>query len=127
MTFRNDMANPVVIRSYTGNGLVRFDIWGVGDGRTALAVSADHQQPWDGHRDDGGQPQPGTRHGHKRDTCTTASTQWYPTGGDASGNLPTRTRGTATTGRSTASPKSAPLDNPLGLSEGQAARPQLAR
>ncbi|HEX2194151.1 MAG TPA: VanW family protein [Candidatus Limnocylindria bacterium] len=34
MTFRNDTANPVVIRSYTGNGWVRFDIWGVPDGRT---------------------------------------------------------------------------------------------
>jgi vancomycin resistance protein YoaR len=34
MTFRNDTAAPVVIRSYTGNGWVRFDIWGVPDGRT---------------------------------------------------------------------------------------------
>jgi vancomycin resistance protein YoaR len=34
MTFRNDTANPVVIRSYTGNGWIRFDIWGVSDGRT---------------------------------------------------------------------------------------------
>ena len=34
MTFRNDTANPVVIRSYTGNGWVRFDIWGVPDGRS---------------------------------------------------------------------------------------------
>ena len=34
MTFRNDTANPLVIRSYTGNGWVRFDIWGVPDGRT---------------------------------------------------------------------------------------------
>ena len=34
MTFRNDMSTPVVIRSYTGNGFVRFDIWGVSDGRT---------------------------------------------------------------------------------------------
>lgn len=34
MTFRNDTANPIVIRSYTGNGWVRFDIWGVPDGRT---------------------------------------------------------------------------------------------
>lgn len=33
MTFRNDTANPIVIRSYTGNGWVRFDIWGVPDGR----------------------------------------------------------------------------------------------
>lgn len=39
MTFRNDMANPVVIRSYTGNGFVRFDIWGVPDGRT-VSLSA---------------------------------------------------------------------------------------
>jgi vancomycin resistance protein YoaR len=34
MTFRNDTANPIVIRSYTGNGWVRFDLWGVSDGRT---------------------------------------------------------------------------------------------
>jgi vancomycin resistance protein YoaR len=34
MTFRNDTDNPIVIRSYTGNGWVRFDIWGVPDGRT---------------------------------------------------------------------------------------------
>lgn len=34
MTFRNDTANPIVIRSYTGNGWVRFDLWGVPDGRT---------------------------------------------------------------------------------------------
>ena len=27
MTFRNDTENPIVIRSYTGNGWVRFDIW----------------------------------------------------------------------------------------------------
>lgn len=39
MTFRNDMANPIVIRSYTGNGFVRFDIWGVPDGRT-VSLSA---------------------------------------------------------------------------------------
>jgi vancomycin resistance protein YoaR len=39
MTFRNDTANPVVIRSYTGNGWVRFDIWGVPDGRT-VSLSA---------------------------------------------------------------------------------------
>jgi vancomycin resistance protein YoaR len=34
MTFRNDTASPVVIRSYTGDGWVRFDIWGVPDGRS---------------------------------------------------------------------------------------------
>jgi vancomycin resistance protein YoaR len=39
MTFRNDTANPIVIRSYTGYGFVRFDIWGVSDGRT-VALSA---------------------------------------------------------------------------------------
>lgn len=39
MTFRNDTVNPVVIRSYTGNGWVRFDIWGVSDGRT-VSLSA---------------------------------------------------------------------------------------
>jgi vancomycin resistance protein YoaR len=39
MTFRNDTANPIVIRSYTGSGFVRFDIWGVSDGRT-VALSA---------------------------------------------------------------------------------------
>jgi vancomycin resistance protein YoaR len=39
MTFRNDTVNPVVIRSYTGNGWVRFDVWGVSDGRT-VSLSA---------------------------------------------------------------------------------------
>ncbi|HET6745714.1 MAG TPA: VanW family protein, partial [Candidatus Limnocylindria bacterium] len=39
MTFRNDMEHPIVIRSYTGNGWVRFDIWGVPDGRT-VSLSA---------------------------------------------------------------------------------------
>lgn len=39
MQFRNDTANPVVIRSYTGAGFVRFDIWGVPDGRT-VSLSA---------------------------------------------------------------------------------------
>jgi vancomycin resistance protein YoaR len=39
MTFRNDMANPVVIRGYGGNGFVRFDIWGISDGRT-VSLSA---------------------------------------------------------------------------------------
>jgi vancomycin resistance protein YoaR len=39
MTFRNDTANPIAIRSYTGNGWVRFDIWGVADGRT-VSLSA---------------------------------------------------------------------------------------
>jgi vancomycin resistance protein YoaR len=39
MTFRNDMSTPVVIRSYTGSGFVRFDIWGVPDGRT-VSLSA---------------------------------------------------------------------------------------
>ena len=34
MTFRNDTEHPIVIRSYTGNGYVRFDIWGVPTGRT---------------------------------------------------------------------------------------------
>jgi vancomycin resistance protein YoaR len=39
MTFRNDTAGPVVIRSYTGYGFVRFDVWGVPDGRT-VSLSA---------------------------------------------------------------------------------------
>ena len=39
MTFRNDMATPVVIRAYTGSGFVRFDIWGIPDGRT-VSLSA---------------------------------------------------------------------------------------
>jgi vancomycin resistance protein YoaR len=39
MTFRNDTANPIVIRSYTGSGWVRFDVWGVPDGRT-VSLSA---------------------------------------------------------------------------------------
>ena len=39
MTFRNDTADPIVIRSYTGTGFVRFDIWGVPTGRT-VSLSA---------------------------------------------------------------------------------------
>ena len=34
MTFRNDTDSPILIRSYTGSGFVRFDIWGVPNGRT---------------------------------------------------------------------------------------------
>jgi vancomycin resistance protein YoaR len=34
MQFRNDTDDPIVIRSYTGTGFVRFDIWGVPNGRT---------------------------------------------------------------------------------------------
>jgi vancomycin resistance protein YoaR len=39
MTFRNDTDSPIVIRAYTGNGFVRFDIWGVPDGRTVSLSS----------------------------------------------------------------------------------------
>ena len=45
MTFRNDTENPIVIRSYTGSGFVRFDVWGVPDGRTvslSKAVTSNH-------------------------------------------------------------------------------------
>jgi vancomycin resistance protein YoaR len=34
MTFRNDTPNPIVIRSYTGIGVVRFDLWSLPTGRT---------------------------------------------------------------------------------------------
>lgn len=34
MSFRNDTSSPIIIRSYTGAGFVRFDLWGVPDGRT---------------------------------------------------------------------------------------------
>jgi vancomycin resistance protein YoaR len=34
MTFRNDTPNPIVIRSYTGTGVVRFDLWSLPTGRT---------------------------------------------------------------------------------------------
>lgn len=34
MTFQNDTPDPIVIRSYTGSGWVRFDLWGVPTGRT---------------------------------------------------------------------------------------------
>jgi vancomycin resistance protein YoaR len=34
MQFRNDTDNPIMIRSYTGSGFVRFDIWGIPNGRT---------------------------------------------------------------------------------------------
>lgn len=40
MTFRNDTENPIVIRSYTGSGFVRFDLWGVPDGRTVSLSKA---------------------------------------------------------------------------------------
>jgi vancomycin resistance protein YoaR len=46
MTFRNDTENPIVIRSYTGNGWVRFDVWGVPDGRTvslSAPVTSNHR------------------------------------------------------------------------------------
>lgn len=39
MTFRNDTQHPIVIRSYWSSGFVRFDIWGVPDGRT-VSLSA---------------------------------------------------------------------------------------
>ena len=45
MTFRNDMATPVVIRSYTGNGFVRFDIWGIPDGRTVTLSAPSTSNP----------------------------------------------------------------------------------
>jgi vancomycin resistance protein YoaR len=50
MTFRNDMENPIVIRSYTGSGFVRFDIWGVSDGRTvglSAPVTSNHRSARD--------------------------------------------------------------------------------
>lgn len=34
MTFQNDTPDPIVIRSYTGSGFVRFDLWGVPTGRS---------------------------------------------------------------------------------------------
>src|SRR5688572_32669260 len=34
MTFRNDTDSPIVIRSFTGNGWVRFEVWGEPNGRT---------------------------------------------------------------------------------------------
>jgi vancomycin resistance protein YoaR len=40
MTFRNDTENPIVIRSYTAAGMVRFDVWGVADGRTVTLSDA---------------------------------------------------------------------------------------
>jgi vancomycin resistance protein YoaR len=46
MTFRNDTTNPIVIRSYTGNGWVRFDVWGVPDGRSvslSTPVTSNHR------------------------------------------------------------------------------------
>jgi vancomycin resistance protein YoaR len=46
MTFRNDTTNPIIIRSYTGNGWVRFDVWGVPDGRTvtlSAPVTSNHR------------------------------------------------------------------------------------
>ncbi len=46
MTFRNDTNHPIVIRSYTASGSVRFDVWGVADGRT---VRLSDPTTW-GHR-----------------------------------------------------------------------------
>ncbi len=46
MTFRNDMSSPIVIRAFTGSGFVRFDIWGVSDGRSVSltpAVTSNHR------------------------------------------------------------------------------------
>jgi vancomycin resistance protein YoaR len=46
MTFRNDMSTPVVIRSYYGTGFLRFEIWGVPDGRTvslSAPVTSNHR------------------------------------------------------------------------------------
>ena len=40
MTFRNDTRNPIVIRSYTAAGMVRFDLWGISDGRTVTLSDA---------------------------------------------------------------------------------------
>lgn len=40
MTFRNDTADPIMIRAFTGSGFVRFDIWGVPDGRTVTLSKA---------------------------------------------------------------------------------------
>jgi vancomycin resistance protein YoaR len=34
MTFQNDTPDPLLIRSYTGYGFVRFDVWGTPTGRT---------------------------------------------------------------------------------------------
>ena len=34
MTFQNDTPDPLVIRSYTGSGFVRFDVWGTATDRT---------------------------------------------------------------------------------------------
>ncbi len=47
MTFRNDTASPIVIRSSYGSGFVRFDVWGVPDGRTVSLtkpVTSNHKQ-----------------------------------------------------------------------------------
>jgi vancomycin resistance protein YoaR len=47
MTFRNDTEFPIVIRSSYGSGFVRFDIWGVPDGRTVSLtkpVTSNHRQ-----------------------------------------------------------------------------------
>jgi vancomycin resistance protein YoaR len=40
MQFRNDTDDPIVIRSYTGTGFVRFDIWGVPNGRKVTLSTA---------------------------------------------------------------------------------------
>lgn len=45
ITFRNDTANPIVIRSYTGYGWVRFDIWGIPDGRTVTLSAPSTSNP----------------------------------------------------------------------------------
>ena len=64
MTFRNDTADPVVIRSFTGTGWLRFEIWGVPTGRTVTPVGADHHEPAHRARDD--RPQSQSEAGHQR-------------------------------------------------------------
>jgi vancomycin resistance protein YoaR len=46
MTFRNDTANPIVIRGFGGNGFVTFQLWSIPTGRTVVitdAVTSNHQ------------------------------------------------------------------------------------
>jgi vancomycin resistance protein YoaR len=87
-TFRNDTAAPVVIRSYTGNGWVRFDVWGVPDGRTVTLSAPTVSNPRAAHETTvvNTSLAPGTskRVEYPHDGFDSVVTRWVR---DASGNL----------------------------------------
>jgi vancomycin resistance protein YoaR len=88
MTFRNDTANPVVIRSYTGGGFVRFDIWGVPDGRTVALSKPSTSNPRSAHettvQNSGLAPGTSRRVEYPHDGFDAVVTRWVR---DASGDI----------------------------------------